>query len=206
MLVSLIHHGVVPSFPKATSSVVSRQLKATCTEYHELVTAYSSQNIHRLRTLSESHRGVYEADGNWGLVKQCVRSLFKRSILRLTQTYLTLSLKDIAETIKLSSADEAEGYILRMIEAGEINATIDQRAGMVNFQEDFSALHGSAMGHQLEERIAKVMALSSKLQSVSDTMSCDKAYLSKMTHKERHGRWQDYEAAGEAAVALPTGI
>lgn len=50
-----------------------------------------------------------------GLVKQVLQRLTKRNIQRLTQTYLTLSLSDIAANVKLASAEEAELHILRSV-------------------------------------------------------------------------------------------
>ncbi len=50
-----------------------------------------------------------------GLVRQVSASLVKRNIQRLTHTYLTLSLGDIAEHVGLASAPEAELYVLRCV-------------------------------------------------------------------------------------------
>ena len=41
--------------------------------------------------------------------------MYKRNIQRLTQTYLTLSLQDIANTVQLSSPKEAEMHVLQMV-------------------------------------------------------------------------------------------
>lgn len=41
--------------------------------------------------------------------------MYKRNIQRLTQTYLTLSLQDIANTVQLRSAQEAEMHVLQMV-------------------------------------------------------------------------------------------
>lgn len=57
---------------------------------------------------------IYQ-DNNLGLVKQAVSSMYKRNIQRLTQTYLTLSLQDIASTVKLNSPKEAEMHVLQMV-------------------------------------------------------------------------------------------
>lgn len=46
---------------------------------------------------------------------QVVSSMYKRNIQRLTQMYLTLSLQDIANTVHLSSAKEAEMHVLQMV-------------------------------------------------------------------------------------------
>ena len=54
-------------------------------------------------------------DNNLGLVKQVLSSLYKRNIQRLTQTYLTLSLQDIASTVQLNNAKDAEMHVLRMV-------------------------------------------------------------------------------------------
>ena len=54
-------------------------------------------------------------DGNLGLVKQVVASLTVRSVQRLTQTFLTLPLADIAASAGLAGAAEAEEHILRWV-------------------------------------------------------------------------------------------
>lgn len=41
--------------------------------------------------------------------------MHKRNIQRLTQTYLTLSLQDIANSVQLNSAKEAEMHVLQMV-------------------------------------------------------------------------------------------
>lgn len=52
-------------------------------------------------------------DNNVGLVKQVLTSRPMRTIQRLTQTYVTLSLTDIAKAAGLKTADEAEAMILQ---------------------------------------------------------------------------------------------
>ncbi len=52
-------------------------------------------------------------DTNFGLVKQVLSSLTVRSIQRLTQTFLTLSLPDIAVNAGLGGPGEAEARILQ---------------------------------------------------------------------------------------------
>ncbi len=54
-------------------------------------------------------------DGNMGLVKLVLAGRTKRAIQKLTQTFLTLSLADIAQQVGLETATEAEGHILRYV-------------------------------------------------------------------------------------------
>lgn len=50
-----------------------------------------------------------------GLAKQVFTSLYKRNIHRLTKTFLTLSLKDVANRAKLEGVEQAESYIVDMV-------------------------------------------------------------------------------------------
>lgn len=50
-----------------------------------------------------------------GLVKQCLSSLHKKNIQRLTKTFMTLSLNDMANKVQLPNAKEAERHILNMV-------------------------------------------------------------------------------------------
>ena len=51
-----------------------------------------------------------------GLVQLVLASLTTRSIQRLTQTYLTLSLADIASRVGLASPEQAEMRLIRMVQ------------------------------------------------------------------------------------------
>ncbi|KAM3253338.1 COP9 signalosome complex subunit 3-like [Capsicum annuum] len=137
ILVSLIHLGQFStSFPKYTSSVAQRNLKNYCQPYLELSNSYGTGKISELETFVQTNKEKFETDNNLGLVMQVVSSVYKHNIQRLTQTYLTLSLQDITNTIQLRGPKEAEMHVLQMIEDGQIYATIDQKDGMVRFLED----------------------------------------------------------------------
>lgn len=190
VLISLIHNGQVPSFPKYTSATVQRNLKNHTQVYVDLSTCYGNGNYSELETFIQSNAEKFQSDNNFGLVKQVLSSMYKRNIQRLTQTYLTLSLEDIASSVQLNTPKEAEMHVLRMIEDGEIHATINQKDGMVSFNEDPEQYKSSEMVEHIDSSIQRLMALSKKLTSIDENISCDHAYLAK-TGKER-GRF-DYD-------------
>ncbi|OAY66405.1 COP9 signalosome complex subunit 3, partial [Ananas comosus] len=132
--------------------------------YIDLSACYASGKYSDLEAFIQSNVEKFQSDNNLGLVKQVLSSLYKRNIQRLTQTYLTLSLQDIANAVQLKTPKEAEMHVLRMIQDGEIFATINQKDGMVSFHEDPEQL----------------MALSKKLRSIDEQISCDPAYVSKI--------------------------
>lgn len=135
--------GHVAPLPKFTPSAVTRSIKSDAQAYTDLATAYSSKKLQDLPALVEKHQALFSEvsnlvtswstvtcaaedcmaatrvvlisvqDGNMGLVNLVLAAKTKRAIQKLTQTFLTLSLADIAQQVGLESAAEAEGHILR---------------------------------------------------------------------------------------------
>ena len=129
ILISLISKGKLPTLPKYTSRIVINQIKPICLIYHELASAFTSFDLDKLNALVQKYRDIFEQDKNFGLVKQLQQSFYKKNIQKLTKTFITLSLADMATKVKLPSAKEAELYMLNMIRDGEIFATINQKDG-----------------------------------------------------------------------------
>lgn len=193
VLVALIHIGQVPAFPKYTPSVSQRYLKTCTQDYLELANCFSSRNIGDLQHCVGSHEDSFRKDSNLGLVKQVVSSLYKRNIQRLTQTYVTLSLEDIASTVQLASSKEAELYILRMIQEGEIFATINQKDGMVCFHEDPEQYKTREIAHKMDLQLRQIMSLEQKVTSMDEQISCDQAYLSRVGRERSRYDLEDYD-------------
>ncbi|KAL6507269.1 COP9 signalosome complex subunit 3 [Orobanche gracilis] len=180
ILVSLIHLGQFStSFPKYTSSAAQRNLKNFSQPYHELVNCYSTGKVTELETYVQTNKDKFETDKNLGLVKQVLASMYKRNIQRLTQTYLTLSLQDIATIVQLNSPKVAEMHVLQMIQEGEIYATINQKDGMVRFLEDPEQYKTCGMIEHVDCSIQRIMMLSKKLTTMNEMLSCDLSYLGK---------------------------
>lgn len=185
VLVSLITSGSVPDLPKYTSTSIQRVLKGSeCEAYSALVEAYSSHEGRVLEDCFEKYVSAFEADNTVGLVRQVLASLVKRNILRLTQTYITLSLADIAASVHLPSAQSVEMLILKMIQAREIHAEINEMDGMVKFLEDPEDYNNIEMAEHLDSQMSKCTELDRKLQEVHEELMCDPDYLTKLASKE----------------------
>ena len=115
ILVSLLLHGKVSPLPKYTSQVVNRLLKPMSAAYHEIATVFATNKPASLEQVLQKHRDALARDNNWGLAKQVQQSLYKKIIQRLTQTFLTLSLNDMALRVQLPSVAEAEKLVLSMV-------------------------------------------------------------------------------------------
>ncbi|KAE8718192.1 COP9 signalosome complex subunit 3 [Hibiscus syriacus] len=194
ILVSLIHNGQFPTnLPKYASSVAQRNLKNLCQPYIELANSYSNGKIADLETYVEANKDKFESDNNLGLVKQAVSSMYKRNIQRLTQTYLTLSLQDIANRVQLNSPKEAEMHVLQMIKDGEIYATINQKDGMVRFLEDPEQYKTCEMIERIDSSIQRLMTVSKKLNVMDELMSCDPLYLAKAGRERQRFDFDDFD-------------
>ncbi len=189
VLLALLVHGALPAQPpKYVSSMVQRQLKAACPQYLELATAYATRSTDELHKVGGAHLEAFTRDRNFGLVRQVIMSLYRRNIQRSTQTYLTISLADIADSVKLPNAKEAEKRILRMIEAGEVFATVSHRSGMVSFHEEPEKYDTTRTMRVIDHGLHRVMQLGARLRRIDETVSASTAYLQRTALHERGGR------------------
>ncbi|MBA0663908.1 hypothetical protein Goklo_003988 [Gossypium klotzschianum] len=208
ILVSLILHGQVysaidikcadavfsTSLPKYSSLAAQRNLRSLCQLYFDMENSYSNGKIGDLETYVQSNKERFEHDNNLGLVKQVVSSLYKQNIQRLTQTYLTLSLQDIANTMQLSSVREAEMHVLQMIQDVEIYGTINQKDGMVRFLEDPEQYKTIEMIERIDSSSQRLMILSKKITLTDELMACDPLYLSKGCRERQKFDFDDYDS------------
>lgn len=116
ILVSLILRGKQVTIPKYSSQVITRFIKPLSQHYHELCNVYiNNQSPDAVRAVITKHQETFVRDNNFGLVKQVLATLYKKKIQRLTKTFLTLSLSDVASRASLSGPSEAEKYVLNMV-------------------------------------------------------------------------------------------
>eukprot|EP00287_Rhodomonas_sp_CCMP768_P007086 CAMPEP_0196729700 /NCGR_PEP_ID=MMETSP1091-20130531/10007_1 /TAXON_ID=302021 /ORGANISM="Rhodomonas sp., Strain CCMP768" /LENGTH=421 /DNA_ID=CAMNT_0042072615 /DNA_START=171 /DNA_END=1432 /DNA_ORIENTATION=- len=189
VLVSLIAQGEVPTLPKYTMSLVQRLSKSSCAEYQDLAQMVSSGKVGEVSGWVEKHTDMLRKDGNLGLAKQALAAGYRRSILALTQTFVTLSLADIAEQVSLPDAAHVKAEILDMIDKGQLVATIDEEKGMVSFDAEPEKTNSQQLLHKLVSEIQVSLDLNDKLRQVQDSIGASQAYLVKVSQQERQSRW-----------------
>lgn len=180
ILVSLIVQGKSPSLSsKSGASQIFRHLRTYASEYVNFGETYETNQVDKVSEYITKHTEVFQKDGNFGLVKQCLQALYRLNIQRLTQTYLTLSLKNIAETVGLKSAQEAEFRVLEMIDNGEIVASINQEAGMVEFKDKEQRFTSSATSRLLDTRVSNCAELATKLRNMDNDIASSNAFIAR---------------------------
>jgi len=75
-------------------------------------------------------------------------------------------------------ATAAEHAVVRMIESGDIHASVSQRNGTVNFQDPGSDQYASVeITKRLDQEITEVLALADRVRRRDDDVRASKAYL-----------------------------
>ena len=92
-LVSLIDEGAALLLPKYTSNIVTRFAKQDAGVYDSLSRCFSLHDASGLERAFSEGAEVLARDGNTGLGKKAVFAYTKHSIRKLTETYITLSLR-----------------------------------------------------------------------------------------------------------------
>ncbi|KAM8710826.1 hypothetical protein ACLKA7_017453 [Drosophila subpalustris] len=178
LMVSLIVEGKIAYIPK-NAQVIGRFMKPMASHYHDLVNVFGSSSSEELRILILKYSETFARDNNMGLAKQVATSLYKRNIQRLTKTFLTLSLTDVASRVQLPSAVEAERYILNMIKSGEIFASINQKDGMVLFVDDPEQYNLPDMFLNVQTNITQVLDLVKQINKMEEEIILNPMYVKK---------------------------
>jgi COP9 signalosome complex subunit 3 len=180
ILINLIMTGKQYSF--ASSSKLGngsiQKLKRIAAEYTKLAEAFAFGTEAIMRSVNrEGAVEVYQQDKTFGLVKLAIKSHRRREIRKLTNTYVTLALTDMAARAGLDDVRSTESYVLGMIEDGEIFAKIDQKGGMLSFEEDPEQYDSKEMAQRLGAKIQEMFALSQKLKEVHNKIAVDANYV-----------------------------
>jgi COP9 signalosome complex subunit 3 len=177
VLLCCLAYGEFKDLPQSASGAVSKNVDRLCHAYMDFARAYKLGMDQVQRVVADNHK-TFNSDKNFGLVKQTVQALVRRKIQRLTSTYVTLSLSDIAQQANLSSPAEAEAHVASMIEDGAIFAKINQKDGMLSFLDDPEDYNTMEMVEALDARLKAVMRLSDKLHAANKDILLDHRYIS----------------------------
>lgn len=124
LLVGLLLDGVARTAPKTASSSAMRYIRAIARPYECVAEAFKANDIERLREEIEAGVGVWQEDGNYGLMGEVFQTYRKYSIRRIGKTFEALPIADIAARTSPypDNIDETKAYIETMILKGELDA------------------------------------------------------------------------------------
>lgn len=123
----------------AVSGVVSRFLKQPLPAYDAIVKAFTLNDKTGLVAAMESGAEQLNQDQNFGLAQRALEAHTRHQLKRLSATFISLSLTDVARRAELPSAAAAEQYLVQLSSEGEISVRINATTGFVTFEEETSA-------------------------------------------------------------------
>ncbi|KDQ60436.1 hypothetical protein JAAARDRAFT_32856 [Jaapia argillacea MUCL 33604] len=200
LLVQLIKDGKLSPLPKYTHPHLPRLLKQT--PYHLLVKHFPLQ-LGELKSVVEKERDVFVADENLGLVLQVLDAAPRWAIQKLTHTYLSLGLGEIAKSVGMEGEVEEVGRILlSMIEKSEINATISID-GTVTFNDSVAGRGGVSKG-EMDRALREAQYQAEVLQYLEREVGRSREYLVKAA-KGRDEVWGGAPGIGDEDLMLGVG-
>ena len=124
--------------------------------------------------------------------KEVISSLTRHTIKKLTSTYITLSLQDIAVTIGMKDLTETEDLLFQMISSNEIKAVIDQQTSMIRFNHSHDQNQNQTPSScsqkmrendatliKLEAHINNTIEIGEKLRDMQHRILTSEEYLSR---------------------------
>lgn len=88
---------------------------------------------------------------------------------------------DISDKVGLAHADDAQGYILNMVEAGEICAQIAYPAGTVHFREETNTLSSTTMTARLEADLRSTAELTERVRKLEARLIVNPVFIQKVS-------------------------
>jgi COP9 signalosome complex subunit 3 len=183
-LVELFLTGRALPIPNYVPVPVSRWVDTTFASmpgYAQVSAAFEKKNAAALNAALKEYTAVFEGDTNLGLALRLPRAMVKHAIRKLTSTYITLSLSDIARQVGLVDEGEAEALVVDMVDGGEVMARIDRQSMMVRFgdddQRDNTSSDDAADVDLLEERLKEAGVVANRLRDIQREIMTSKTYV-----------------------------
>lgn len=187
VLMNILVHGCSPTQGLKFCTYNSNRLRNAATEYVELGSAYNKRKLNELQDIEELNRLQFEKDGNLGLVKQVIKSLPKLIIKRLTDSFVTMRIEDVAVRAGLKNRKEAEKLLLEMVGDGSICGHIDGKDQVVRFITKGESVDGQdGEVHQtpkallaMNENMQQCIFALRRIQLFRDSLLVDSTFIKK---------------------------
>lgn len=198
-------------FLSAISGVVSRFLKQPMPVYDAIVRAFNLNDKSGLVAAIESGAELLTQDQNLGLAQRALEALTRHQLKRLSATFISLSLADVARRADLPSSAAAEKHLVELSGEGEIHMRIDAATGFVTFEEDPVVMVGATAhnsnnneevegARRLQQFIAETALLADKLREMQRQAITSPKYVLK--NLPAYGRAQMLQGMGMGVSSM----
>jgi len=184
ILTSLLAHGVVQPLPAFVPHPVQRFLATHSKPYDELAAAYQRGDPAAVQAAASAHAEVFVANGDWGLVGCVVEAVEAKRVQQVAQTYLTLSVGEMAAKVGAESEARVEKLLVSMVQRGMVRARVDKRTGTVDLGASVDELGADVLA-EMQSRIATAVAAAEEVAALDRVVAFSREYLDKLARKDK---------------------
>jgi COP9 signalosome complex subunit 3 len=178
MFVSLLHNGQPYILPNFVSSCVKQACETSIIPYKRIQDIFLQGDSSNLKNAIELNEDILSTDHNYGLAHALVDAQARHNMRKLTDTYITLSLTDMATNLGLSTSGEAEVMLCELILSGAIAATIDKPSGMVHFEDK---IMDNKAEKELMRSLKETMNLNNQLETMKKQLYISPLFIQSLT-------------------------
>lgn len=157
ILVSLLMEGDMKPLPACASTATLRGLRSHCEDYWEL--ARKVRGNEDIDSFVEDKMGIWQQDGNYGLVKQVKAVLRKKKLRDCGHVYSSMQLNRVRQELDISETETVEMELLKFYGALGVNLKIDQREAIIRFEDSRPSMIEITNLIDLMEKCASIMYL-----------------------------------------------
>ncbi|KIW10981.1 hypothetical protein PV08_10280 [Exophiala spinifera] len=180
LLVGLLLDGVARTAPKYASASAMRYIRAIARPYECVVEAFKANNIDRLRQEIEAGLGVWQEDGNYGLMVKVFQSYRRLSIERIGKMFEAVPIAEIAARTSPNpnDIDETKSYIESMILKRQLKAVFisSEKGDMLRFSPEEQKAETS-IKHFLGWQIRDLEDLLTQVKDTDHRLGLSKEYI-----------------------------
>ncbi|KAL7269298.1 hypothetical protein RUND412_008045 [Rhizina undulata] len=183
ILTGILLDGSVHRIPKVCSVMFTRTYNALCRPYEYFAEVFMSGDPEVFKQEAALMMDVFQRDGNTGLAMQCMDAFKRMKIIALQDTYVTLSVEEIAkkcpEIRGVPGKEETENIILGMIERDELRASLshtgDNSQTTVHFHNNpISELRTL---RALESQILRTVSVTNMAKDMNRKLGLSREYI-----------------------------
>ncbi|MBW0505834.1 hypothetical protein O181_045549 [Austropuccinia psidii MF-1] len=188
ILISLLVDSTPPVLPRYTHSQFRPTFRnlVDCSPYCDFMNLYESvlagcDDYMNLQKSIEENLSNFQKDNNLGLIRLCMQSIPKKTILKLTAIYSSIPVGHIQSLLKSSTLESTLELLQSMIDKGELRAQIDPSTNVLRFIEgDDADLDRDQAA--LQRTIERVQVFEEMISKACGEIERDREYLKRLTN------------------------
>ncbi|OCF34614.1 hypothetical protein I316_03655 [Kwoniella heveanensis BCC8398] len=187
ILCQVLDTGKRVAFPKYTSHNVTRAVDKYAQVYVDLAKEYEAGKSKAVKEIAK--KPDFAKDCNQGLVEQVLKSITRRRILQLRETYSRMTINDLVARVGPSSQETVEtitAILGEMITSGAISAVITPgttpATSIVSFTDSRPDYTSAISTNSLAQVNLIASRLEAELAEASRALGASKAYLRKQAN------------------------